>query len=85
MASQNGRGEVVIGDSHEYGDAIEPFDRAEIEAMILDYLAGVPRRPRLPDRRPLERDLRQASDRARPDRPSRRRGRRRLPASAGRA
>jgi D-hydroxyproline dehydrogenase subunit beta len=38
MVSQNGRGEWVIGDSHEYGAEIGPFDGDQIEQWILDYL-----------------------------------------------
>jgi D-hydroxyproline dehydrogenase subunit beta len=38
MVSQNGRGELTIGDSHEYGRDIDPFDKAEIETRILEYL-----------------------------------------------
>jgi FAD dependent oxidoreductase TIGR03364 len=40
LVAQNGRGEVIIGDSHEYGAAIEPFDKTTIDALILDYLGS---------------------------------------------
>ncbi len=38
MVSQNGRGELTIGDSHEYGLTHDPFDKEFIHRMILDYL-----------------------------------------------
>lgn len=38
MASQNGLGEITIGDSHEYGLTFDPFDREVLNTMILDYL-----------------------------------------------
>jgi FAD dependent oxidoreductase TIGR03364 len=38
MVSQNGKGELTIGDSHEYGLTHDPFDKDFINTMILDYL-----------------------------------------------
>ena len=38
MVSQNGRGELTVGDSHEYGLTFDPFDKQFINQMILDYL-----------------------------------------------
>ncbi|MFO0798518.1 MAG: TIGR03364 family FAD-dependent oxidoreductase [Gemmataceae bacterium] len=40
MASQNEAGEVVIGDSHHYGDVVSPFDDPRVDDLILDYLRG---------------------------------------------
>jgi FAD dependent oxidoreductase TIGR03364 len=52
MVSQNERGELTLGDSHEYGDVIEPFDRALIEELILREIGRV---FRFPDPRIAER------------------------------
>jgi FAD dependent oxidoreductase TIGR03364 len=38
MVSQNGQGELTVGDSHEYGLTFDPFDKAHINELILDYL-----------------------------------------------
>lgn len=38
MASQNGLGEITVGDSHEYGLTFDPFDRTAVNALVLDYL-----------------------------------------------
>jgi FAD dependent oxidoreductase TIGR03364 len=38
MVSQNGSGELTIGDSHEYGLVHDPFDKVFINEMITSYL-----------------------------------------------
>jgi FAD dependent oxidoreductase TIGR03364 len=41
MAAQSDAGEVVLGDSHEYDEAIEPFDNSVIDDLILRELGRV--------------------------------------------
>jgi FAD dependent oxidoreductase TIGR03364 len=45
MAAQNGQGEVVLGDSHEYDEAIEPFDKSIIDEYILNNIRRLIRLP----------------------------------------
>jgi FAD dependent oxidoreductase TIGR03364 len=47
LVSQNGHGELTLGDSHQYGDAIEPFDNPRIDELILAYLTTFLRIPNL--------------------------------------
>jgi glycine/D-amino acid oxidase-like deaminating enzyme len=37
MLSQNQQGEFTIGDSHEYGFDLDPFDKKQINDLILKY------------------------------------------------
>jgi len=38
MVAQNNKGELTVGDSHEYGLTFDPFDRSLINRLIVDYL-----------------------------------------------
>ena len=41
MASQNHFGQVVLGDSHQYGDQVEPFDTCDIDTYITEELKKI--------------------------------------------
>ena len=45
MASATGDGAITLGDSHEYGLAVDAFNKSEIDELILDYAAGFLRLP----------------------------------------
>lgn len=38
LMCQNSLGEIVIGDSHEYGDSVSPFRKEQIDALIVEEL-----------------------------------------------
>lgn len=38
LLSQNALGQLIIGDSHEYGLDVPPFDREDVNQAILEYL-----------------------------------------------
>ena len=47
LVSQTAGGELTVGDSHEYGAAVDPFDRTEIDDLVLQYARGFLHAPNL--------------------------------------
>lgn len=40
LVSQNASGEFIVGDSHQYGKTIEPFDNEAVNTTIMQYLSS---------------------------------------------
>ncbi len=38
LLAQHEQGELIIGDSHQYGQSLPPFNQEEIDLLILEYL-----------------------------------------------
>lgn len=47
LVSQNGAGVVTIGDTHEYGLDLDPFDRHALNDLVLEYLQAFAQFPTL--------------------------------------
>jgi len=40
LVSQTSRGELTLGDSHEYGPCVDVFNREEVDDLILGFIRG---------------------------------------------
>jgi len=47
LVSQTSCGELTLGDSHEYGLSVDPFNKEEIDRLMLGYIEGFLRAPDL--------------------------------------
>jgi len=47
MASQTADGAITLGDSHEYGLAVDVFNKEEVDELILGYLRTFARLPEM--------------------------------------
>lgn len=47
LVAQHSSGELILGDSHQYGPDFDPFLSTEVEDLILDYLQSFLRPPQL--------------------------------------
>jgi FAD dependent oxidoreductase TIGR03364 len=45
LISQTAAGELTLGDSHEYGECVDVFNKEEVDQMILRYISGFLRAP----------------------------------------